>query len=144
MPILNYTTDVPVDQTIAEIQKMLVKANAKRVMVVYVSQIPSVLIFELHDTPYMLPCRAEAVHKLLQKQSGIRPSYRTPEHARRVAWRILKDWLEAQLAIVASNMVALDEVFLPYQVVRPGKTMYEVMREERPGRLLDTDGNGAG
>jgi len=33
-----------------------------------------------------------------------RYKYRTREHAARVAWRICKDWIEAQLAIVDAEM----------------------------------------
>lgn len=155
MPILNYTTEVAVDKTVTEIQKMLMKANAKRIMIEYEKQTPSAMVFELDGQPYMLPCRVDAVHKLLQKETRIKPGQRSREQAERVAWRILKTWIAAQLAIfppplaqqcwrrasfIETGMVALDEVMMPYQVVRPGQTMYEVYREERADRLLPQNG----
>ncbi|WP_189339127.1 hypothetical protein [Williamsia muralis] len=39
------------------------------------------------------------------------PKYQTPEHALRVAWRITKDWVEAQLAIIETQMVTPAQVF---------------------------------
>ena len=47
------------------------------------------------------------------------------EQAERVAWRIVKDWVEAQMAILESEMVKLDEIFLPYMVNDAGQTLYE-------------------
>jgi hypothetical protein len=43
----------------------------------------------------------------------------------RTAWRIVKDWTEAQLAIIETRMVTTEQVFLPYAVMRGGKTLYE-------------------
>lgn len=48
------------------------------------------------------------------------------EQAERVAWRIVKDWLGAQLAILETEMVPVQQVFLPYFVNRQGQTLYEV------------------
>ena len=49
----------------------------------------------------------------------------SPEQAERVAWRIVKDWLTAQLAILETEMVDVGQVFLPYFVGRNGQTLYE-------------------
>ena len=59
------------------------------------------------------------------------PRYSTPEHAERVAWRIVKDWLEAQLAIIRTEMVTLDQVMLPYMVGDEGHTVYELYRDRQ-------------
>ena len=48
-----------------------------------------------------------------------------------MAWRILKDWIEAQLAIVQAGLVTIDEVMLPYLRMSADKTLYAVMREQR-------------
>jgi len=51
--------------------------------------------------------------------------------AERVAWRIVKDWVEAQLAILESEMVHLDEIFLPYMVNNNGQTVFEIYRNNQ-------------
>ena len=33
-----------------------------------------------------------------------------------ITWRILKDWVEAQMALLETGMVTMDESFLPYMV----------------------------
>lgn len=50
-----------------------------------------------------------------------------------VAWRIVKDWVEAQMAILESEQVQMDEVFLPYMVNNRGQTIFEVYQS---GQLL--------
>lgn len=48
------------------------------------------------------------------------------EQSERVAWRIVKDWVEAQMAILESEMVTMDEIFLPYMLNRNGDTVYKL------------------
>lgn len=58
----------------------------------------------------------------------------------RTAWRVIRDWVEAQLALVEINMVTVPQVFLPYAIMRDGKTLSEHI-ESNPGFLLGS-GNG--
>lgn len=58
-------------------------------------------------------------------------------HAENVAWRILKDWIAAQMAFLESEQAALEEIFLPYTVNREGKTMYELLKD---GNLVLPEG----
>jgi hypothetical protein len=47
-----------------------------------------------------------------------------------VAWRIIKDWVEAQMAILESQMVQMEEIFLPYMVNRQGQTFFEAYQKK--------------
>ena len=58
-----------------------------------------------------------------------RGTYTTREHAERVAWRVVKDWLEAQLGMVAAELASLDEVMLPYRQVE-GRSLYQLVSEQ--------------
>jgi hypothetical protein len=49
----------------------------------------------------------------------------TNEHAINVAWRVIKDWVEAQLALIEANQVKIEQVFLPYAITAQGNTLYE-------------------
>lgn len=53
------------------------------------------------------------------------------EQAERVAWRIVKDWVEAQMAILESEMVHMDEIFLPYMVNNSGQTFFQAYRSNQ-------------
>ncbi len=58
--------------------------------------------------------------------------------AARVGWRILKDWVRAQMAILETEMVEIEQIFLPYMEAKDGRTLYETMIDK--GFYL-TEGN---
>jgi hypothetical protein len=135
MPLLNYTTKVPVSRSISQIQQELVKAGARQVLTEYSpSGAPTGIAFQI-ETPhgirhYHLPADTAAVHRVLQTDDTP-ASYCSLEQAERIAWRIIKDWLEAQLAIVATQMVAFDQVMLPYMAAGGGNTVYDLYLDQQ-------------
>jgi hypothetical protein len=59
-------------------------------------------------------------------------AFRLPANAARVAWRICRPWVEAQLAVIEDGTATLSQLFLPYaQLNENGETVYE--RFERHG-----------
>ncbi len=138
MAILNYTTTISVDKTLAEIMGMLTQHGANAILVNYEKQAPVALSFviatQYGDREFRLPANIERVYAVLvrQCQTGKVPRrYATREQAARVGWRIVKDWLEAQLAVIEAEMVTLDEVLLPYLLDEHGQSLYQVMTEKR-------------
>lgn len=135
MPLLNYTTEVAVGRTIGQIQGLLVEAGARKVITDYddVGNVTGVS-FAVETVAglrgFTLPVHAERVEAVLRREK-VAPRYSTPEHAERVAWRIVKDWLEAQLAIIRTEMVTLDQVMLPYMRDASGRSYYELYRDNQ-------------
>lgn len=132
MPLLNYTTKVSVFVTLGEIQAQLVKHGAKKIMQDYDDSGHIVSVSFAIDTPLglraiRLPANAKEVHNVLQKQK-VKCDF---EQAERVAWRILKDWIEAQMAILESQMVQMDEIFLPYMVNGAGQTLFQAYQNNQ-------------
>lgn len=132
MPLLNYTTKVNTNTTLGEIQVQLVKHGAKKIMQDYDDQGHITALTFLINTPsgprgVRLPANVDAVHKVLTRQK-IKCDR---EQAERVAWRIVKDWVEAQMAILESEMVQMDEIFLPYMVNNNGQTLFEAYRNNQ-------------
>lgn len=137
MAIKNFTTDVPVNRTVSEIHLMLADHGAKRILFDYGDDGKVNAISFTISTPYgeqaiKLPANAERVRAVLHEQkNSTKNRSRTPiddsqEQADRVAWRIVKDWLSAQLAILETEMVTVQQVFLPYFINNKGETLYEV------------------
>lgn len=135
MPLLNYTTKVEAGKTAAEILGILARIGASRSSISYgADQVPIALEFvistEAGEMMFRLPSRVESVYQILYddwnngKLSG---SYATRPHATRVAWRILKDWVEAQVALIQTRMVKPEEIMLPFHVLPEGNglTMFE-------------------
>jgi len=78
---------------------------------------------------FRLPANTQGVFKALKCDERVPKRLKTKEQAARVAWRVLKDWVEAQLAIVEAEMAELTEVFLPYAQNRDGKTLYQTIEQ---------------
>lgn len=147
MGILNYTTKIAPMKTANEIQGLLAAKGAKSINIDYQNGGPIALYFKIEvncqEVIFRLPCNSDGVEKAMNKDRSIPPRYKNREQAKCVAWRIVKDWVEAQLAIIESGQAELAEVFLPYAViVSTGQTLFERMKAE-PTRLL-TDAAGEG
>lgn len=141
MPISNYTTTINVEKTVAEISKMLARFGARRVSIMYdpAGEVAAVdFVVSVRDMPvqYILPANAEGVLRTFERD-GVTGKYRTEMHARRVAWRIVRDWVEAQLALVDANQAAMAEVFLPYAVTKSGTTIWQEFESGRAKLLTD-------
>lgn len=135
MPLLNYTTTVHVSRTIGQIQGLLVEAGARKIVTDYDDVGNVVGVSFIAETVgglrgFTLPVHATRVETVLKREK-VPARYSTPEHAERVAWRIVKDWLEAQLAIIRTEMVTLDQVMLPYMRNADGRSLYELFRDDQ-------------
>lgn len=149
---LNYTTKIPVTQTVGECQAILAAAGASSAQIYFEEGQPAGLGFSL-KTPhgvrdFTLPVNIEGMQRVLdaaerdgdfaslRKKQG---AFATREHAARVAWRVVKDWLEANLALIAAQMATLTEVMLPYLHVDEDRTLWQAY-EAREQAALEAGG----
>lgn len=149
MPLLNYTTTIDQDRSVSEISKILAKAGASAILHDYddtgnIVAISFKMKFERDSSKeisFKLPTDWRPVLEVLREQRRRNSRIKaTEDQARRVSWRITKDWVEAQLAIIETRMVTTAQVFLPYSVTRDGQTMYEHIAAN-PGLLLPEGNN---
>ena len=141
MPLLNYTTTIAPQKTVMEIQQALAKAGASSIMADYdidgnVVALSFRLKTEGQDIAFKLPTAWQPVLETLKRQNVSR-TLQTPEQALRVAWRITKHWVDAQLAIIETRMVTTAQVFLPYAITKDGSTVYEYIANNT-GLLLNS------
>jgi hypothetical protein len=156
---MNYTTKVPVTQSVTECQSALAAAGAASVAVHFDDGCPAGLSFTL-KTPhgvrnFILPVTIDGVHLMLTAldKAGKLPAagggkgrgrdlYQSRDHAARVAWRVMKDWIEANLARIAARMATLDEVMLPYLVVNEDdRTLWQAYQDRESALELTTGRN---
>lgn len=136
MPLLNYTTSVEPSRSLDQITSLLVKAGASHILFEYGKDHALLAVSFKADTEYgviafRLPANVDRVLAVLKRQK-IQPRFKTMEQANRVAWRIIKDWTEAQVALIQLGLVELVEVFLPYaQDPKTGQTVYQQMKENK-------------
>ena len=136
MKLLNYTTKVSAHQTVGEIIKILTARGVLNIGLSYNSLgAPDGLHWTMETDKmglrrFALPCNSEAVfRKLTEQRVNVHDAQLRRQQAERTAWRILKDWIEAQMALLETGMVDLEEVFLPYMVVDNGQTLYRYLGE---------------
>jgi len=135
MAILDYTTKVPVSRTIAQIQAKLVEHGARAVMMEYgddgrIKALAFNVKMPNGELPIRLPINAGATLKVLQRQWDerlIESKYAKDDQAYRVAWRNIFHWISAQMALLETEMVKMEEIFLGYVITPGGQTIYQVM-----------------
>jgi len=142
MSLLNYTTTISAAKTIGEIQQRLAAHGVGAVTVAYVDREPAAIAFSiatrLGTQTYRLPANIDAIERLLERLPRAK---RTRDQATRVAWRIIKDWVEAQTAIIQAGMVSMDQIMLPFLETAPGgPLLYEAYLDH--GMKLLTAGGG--
>ncbi|WP_323986266.1 hypothetical protein [Microbacterium plantarum] len=140
MPILNYTTTIAVEKTMGEINTALARRGVTRIATMYDDQgVASGLAFTMKTDygvrDFELPVRTEGVLAAMKADPAVKPAQKNPAQAARVAWRIAKDWLEAQSALIDAQLATLDEVMMPYMVASfDGErtvTMYGAFRDSQ-------------
>lgn len=138
MALLNYTTKIDVHKTLGEIQKILVSHGARKLMYDYDAKGHIVsLCFSIMapdgERGIKLPANVPAIFEVLKQQKKAGKIKTNPDYAQaeRVAWRIIKDWVEAQMAIIETQMVQFEEIFLPYMLNRQGQTFFEAYQHKQ-------------
>jgi len=133
MPIKNYTTIVPADRSIQEIQNSLVKNGAIGVAYEYeqgtgrIKALRFGLPVKGKIVSFSLPVSWRRFQEVLKKQEIKR--WDEEDYVYRVAWRCIRDWVLSQMALYETTIVELPQVFLPFATDSKGNTVYE--------RLLD-------
>ncbi len=139
MGLLNYTTKIDPDKTASEIIRCLTQHGAQAVMTEYdpstnyVVALSFKITVEGQPMGFRLPCDWKPVFDIITKNSKIKNYHSrydrwkndAEQQAIRTAWRIVKDWVEAQMALVETRMATTQQVFLPYAVMRDGRTLSE-------------------
>ncbi len=128
------TTKISAEQTISEIQRTLGEYGATAILTEYMAGQIEAVSFKVEvngsQIPFRLPCRHDAVYQTMIRRMRKLREKRIGEYqaqAKRVAWRQILRWIQAQMALTQTGMVKVEEVFLPYMQGKFGKTLYEVM-----------------
>ncbi len=133
MNIRNYTSSVPVINSINFIEHRLASAGATHIAKFYEENRPVGMIFQIthNNVPltFKLPAKSQAVFNVLFNTVK-RPRPSTKETIRsqsdRTAWKILSDWVDIQITMIQLEQAEFTEVFLPYFYdQKTNKTLFE-------------------
>jgi hypothetical protein len=160
MFLKNYTSDVPVSQTISRIEQVLIKCGVTGITKDYGLNGKVVAITFRVDAPAGQPItirlpadEQKALDALWLDYVDGEELSRTgdeiigwssrkkkkkkdfAEQAARTAWKIVQDWVEVQMSMIQLNQADLIQVFLPY-VYDGSRTYYQALQESNYAGLL--------
>lgn len=129
--IKNYTSKDPVNRVTAKIQEILIKAGAKKIMLDYdaVGNINSITFgLQIEGkgfVPFILPVSVEKLAVVMYDQRFNSLSQKDKDQAMRTAWKNVHDWIDAQMALVETEMVKAEQIFLPYMQTGLNETLFD-------------------
>lgn len=140
MAILNYTTQIDAEKTIGEIYQILLKAKAKEISFENddkgdTTAVKFCIFFAGDLLWFRLAPNYMGVLEAM-KRDKVQPRFLNLRQSFNVGWRIIKDAIEAQMAIVQSNQGEIAEVFLPYAIDGDGRTVFSIFTENRQKQLV--------
>lgn len=53
------------------------------------------------------------------------------DQAYKTAWANIRDWIDAQMAMIDTQQVKMEEVMLPFLIVKGNKTLFQQMEESQ-------------
>ena len=140
----NYTSTVPAAKSQAFIETKLVQNGARAIQKTYspegrVDAMCFSMPIEGRDVFFRLPARVSNCEEVLLANMSSRAKPETikkiPAQAERTAWKIVSDWVEAQMAMIELAQIEMMVVFMPY--VFDGKcTYYELVKKKGYKALL--------
>lgn len=138
----NYTSRVEAEESIADIEQVLIRAGARSISKEYLNGQATALNFVIMcpetNAPLgvRLPADQESVFQVLKKNRNPRArksrnwEEKLREQARRTAWRLMFDWAAVQMSLIEMKQAELMQVFLPY--LWAGKTtFYESIKQDK-------------
>lgn len=145
MALKNYTSQVSASRSISHIEDVLVGHGASQVLKKYdgkgrVSAVAFIIAIEGVEMPFKLPARVAECEKVLRsrlKKPTSETFRRIAAQSERTAWKIISDWVDAQMAMVELAQINVMEVFLPYVYdAANDRTYYQVLEARGLGKLL--------
>ncbi len=134
MPIKNYTTKVLADRSIQEIQTALVSHGAIGIFYEYekgtgrINALKFGLEIEGNKVGFSLPVHWKKFQAVLKQQEVKR--WDDEDYCYRVAWRDIRDWIMAQLALYETEIVEIPQIFLPFMTTdkKGTRTIYDEIK----------------
>ncbi len=144
MNLKNYTTEVPSNRSIENIEKLLVDFGATNIMKEYgpagrCAALSFIVEMNGMKLPFRLPGKVDAGYVWLKKKYPKSADKRLLEQAERMIWKQLYDWVFLQLCQIELSQMEKLEAFFPYLYdIQNRVTYYDKMKAgEFKGLLLN-------
>ena len=132
MNIKNYTSEVPTERSVENIEKLLVQIGASHIGHFYDQQDLAGIVFNINihnqSFNFKLPANPEGIYRALLQERKHKMNKKAEEkyrsQANRTAWKLLHEWVHIQLSLIESNQAETLQIFLPY-AFNGKETLYE-------------------
>jgi hypothetical protein len=135
----NYMSEMEVDESITIIRRSLAEHGAKRIIFDgndgqgNPTEMSFVIVVNGQSLAFRMPVHFERVQELVEKAwkeygRALRDDALRAQ-AQRTAWANVKDWTLAQMALIESSAVKMEEVFFPYMLGPDEQTMFEAFEQ---------------
>jgi len=129
MALKNTYSTSPVVNSLKTIEEALVGAGVKGIQKGYehgqITSLMFIIDIKGRSVTFKLPVGWKKVQQVL-KNEGIGRA-EDDDYAYRVSWAIMRDWVTAQIAILATENVTMPQLFLPYAMASSGTTLFEAV-----------------
>lgn len=134
--VKNYTSTVAPARTAERIEAFLAAAGATHIAKRYDQGRITGIDFAINvdastQLAFRLPVDVEAMREYMYRQRKARLTQvqhrNLKEQAERTAWKLMQDWVESQLSLVATNQAEVAQVFMPY-LLRGEETFYHAVK----------------
>jgi hypothetical protein len=135
------TTQIPAERTAAEISSCLIQAGATQIATDYeggeIKGLRWTMQIHGQDVLFAMPARVDPIFKALndRRQSSYLRQNKAPDdraQAKRVGWRQLLRWVQAQVAMIECGMTEAAEVFFPYiQIPGTNQTLFQRFKDQK-------------
>lgn len=131
--IKNYTSSVPAERSISNIELFLVDIGATNISKEYKEGKVDSVSFAIKNgegiIPFKLPAKRDAIRKLFLNQGRRKTPLQVKQcddQAERTAWKNVMEWVQLQATMIKLGQVEMLEVFLPYMYdFESQKTLFE-------------------
>lgn len=139
MALKNYTSEGR--GTFEKIQKVLASHGANKIMYDYgpdgqLTAITFGLEINGQQMGFRLPALVENVVQIMYGKKDRYGNVKKITGAQRdqaykTAWANIRDWIDAQMALIDTRQVKLEQVFLPYLIVNNNQTLFEQLESRQ-------------
>ena len=148
MAVKNITSTIKPEKSIMEIEQILAKFGATKILKDYEGERVIALSFCIQipdgtEIPFRLPMKIEKARTIIEgaveerklPKKFLCEPYRT-DKAMIVGWRIIKDWIHSQLSLLEIQYANPVEIFLPYAWdPKTNKTLYQKIEDKKFSNL---------
>jgi len=117
MNLKNYSSTIEYQKSIESIKKLLIEYGAYSVIEKYenkeVSGIAFVMPIDNKAMTFQLPARVSDIKNFLIKTRRMSPE-NAYKQAQKTAWKLIHEWIQIQLTMIALDQAEPLELFFPY------------------------------